>query len=199
MNNQYLQWLSGPKRGEVETAEMMQDGQTFEDVVIVSGGGKIPMSKIGKDFIILPAANAALSQIDLDVMYPKPNPKQNRRADQKQRRQEAPAVQTDHVSILGFDPSNDSPSEPRVQERQRPKKHSSFATDLLTRAKKNDTKITLELQVEMPSSAFFSMMNETFEESTVNEVIDIIIDSIDQEALRNSMKQSIIKFYGGQK
>ena len=152
MNNQYLQWLSGPKRGEVETAEMMQDGQTFEDVVIVSGGGKIPMSKIGKDFIILPAANAALSQIDLDVMYPKPNPKQNRRADQKQRRQDAPAVQTDHVSILGFDPSNDSPSEPRVQERQRPKKHSSFATDLLTRAKKNDTKITLELQVEMPSS-----------------------------------------------
>ena len=43
------------------------------------------------------------------------------------------------------------------------------------------------------------MMNETFEESTVNEVIDIIIDSIDQEALINSMKQSIIKFYGGQK
>lgn len=199
MNNQYLQWLTGPRRGEVETAEMMQDGQTFEDVVIVSGGGRIPMSKIGKDFIILPTASAALSQIDLDVMYPKPNQKQNRRADQKQRRQEEPAVQTDHASILGFDPSPNAEPQPSTQERHRQKKHSSFASDLLTRAKKNDTKITLELQLEMPTSSFFSMINETFDESTVDEVMDIIIDSVDQSVIRSSMKESIIKFYGGKK
>jgi formylmethanofuran:tetrahydromethanopterin formyltransferase len=51
----------------------------------------------------------------------------------------------------------------------------------------------------MPTSAFFNMINETFDESTVNEVIDIIIDSIDQDTLKTSMKQSITKFYGGEK
>lgn len=199
MNNQYLQWITGPKRGEVETAEMMQDGQTFEDVVILSGGRKVPMANVGKDFIILPSAGAALKQLDLDVMYPKPAVKQNRKAEQRQNRSAESPVQADHAGILGFDPSSAGADPPVQRERQRQNKHSSFATDLLTRAKKNDTNITLDIKLEMPTSAFFNMINETFDESTVNEVIDIIIDSIDQDTLKTSMKQSITKFYGGEK
>ena len=71
MSNQYLQWISGQRRGEVESVEMLQDGQTFEDVVVLSNGRKFPMSKVGKDFIILPNSSAALPPLELDLMYPK--------------------------------------------------------------------------------------------------------------------------------
>lgn len=199
MNSQYVQWLSGPRRGEIETAEMMQDGQTFEDVVIVSGGTKIPMSNMGKDFIVLPSATAALKPADLDVMYPKPNTKQNRRAQQKQQGP-SPVENNDHANILGFDPSQ-NPSGPSTTpvENPRPKKNNSFASDLLSRAKKNETAVQFELAVGLPSAEFFSMINGAFDEATVEEVMDIIIDTIDRDAVRNSIKESITKFYGGTK
>lgn len=199
MNSQYVQWLSGPRRGEVETAEMMQDGQTFEDVIIVSGGAKVSMSKIGKDFIVLPSAAAALSHTDLDVMYPKPNLKQNRRAQQKQPDTQQ-VSRNDHASILGFDPSQNSPIPRDVPaETTLPKKNNSFAGDLLSRAKKNETTVKFELSVGLPSAEFFSMVNGAFDEATVEEVMDIIIDAIDRDVVRNSIKQSIIKFYEGTK
>ena len=199
MNSQYVQWLSGPRRGEIETAEMMQGGQTFEDVVIVSGGTKIPMSNIGKDFIILPSATDALKQADLDLMYPKPNTKQNRSASQKQQ-VPSPVKNYDHANIMGFDPSQ-NPTGPSTTpvENPRPKKNNSFASDLLSRAKKNETTVQFELEVGIPSSEFFSMINGAFDEATVEEVMDIIIDTIDRDTVRNSIKKSITKFYVGTK
>jgi len=194
MSSQYLQWVSGQNRGTVEAVEMMQDGQTFEDVAILPNGRRVPMSKVGTDFIILPSSGAALSQMDLDVMYPKPV-KQNRPSGQKKhQREEVPPPASDHANLLGFDPSS-----PVEQEPPKKKKVSSFASDLLTRAKKNDTKIMVELDADMPTQSFFAMVNDTFDESTVDEVIDIIIDSIDTEKIRESVKQSIINFYGGKK
>jgi hypothetical protein len=173
---------------------MMQDGQTFEDVAILSNGRRVSMSKVGTDFIILPSSGAALNQIDLDVMYPKPV-KPNRPSGQKhQQREDDNPPLSDHASLLGFDPSA-----PVAQEAPKRKKRSNFALDLLTRAKKNDTKITVELDAEMPTQSFFEMVNNTFDESTVDEVVDIIIDSIDTEKIRESVKNSIINFYGENK
>lgn len=183
MNNQYLQWISGPRRGEVESIEMMQDGQTFEDVVILPNGKRIAMSKVGKEFIILPSANAALPQFDLDMMYPNEQKKSSK--------QSAPK---DHSDILGFDPAQNE--KPINQPVKQPKKQSSFASDLFSRSKKIKTKIHFDLNVDMPSSSFFSMLHETFDEETINEVIDIIIDSIDQTELKNSIRRNIIYFYG---
>lgn len=179
MNNQYLQWISGPKRGEVESVEMMQDGQTFEDVVILSNGRKIPMSKVGKEFIVLPSANAALPQFDLDMMYPN-----------EQKRSPKQSAPKNHSDILGLDIVQSEKPAKQI------KKQSSFASDLFSRSKKTETKIDFNVSVDMPSSSFFKMLNETFDDATINEVIDIIVDSIDQNELKNSIRKAITNFYG---
>lgn len=180
-NQQYMQWISGKKRGEIESVEMMQDGQTFEDIVLLSNGGKIPMSKIGKDFIILPSSSSALSALDLDLMYPiETIGKVNRSP-----------VKKEHQSIMGMDVVNDAMP---VQQQKKPPK-STFASDLLSRSKKSVKTIKVNLSVEIPSSEFFDMINKTFDEQTVNEVIDLISDSIKAEDIKQSIKTSIIHFY----
>lgn len=195
MSNHYLQWLTGQRRGEVESAEMMQDGQTFEDVVILSNGRKVPMAQVGKDFIILPSASAALNSIDLEVMYPKPSVKTNRVA-QKQKRLQQEALPADHASIMGLDaPSEEEPK----RERPTQKKASSFASDLLSRAKKNETMLSLELLVQMPTDAFFRMLQDTFDDATIGEIIDILVDSVDIDQIKTTMKETIIKYYGEDK
>jgi hypothetical protein len=184
MNDQYIQWLKGPSRGSVEAIhEMKQDGQTFEDVVVLSNGKTVSMTGIGKNFIILPSASSALPTIELDLMYPPESQKQNRKA----------KPQTEHAQILGFSPDEPQPiQEPKQKKQQR----SSFASDLISRAKKNPSSMNVSIQIEMPSSSFFSMINETFDESTVEEVMDIIIDGIDKDLIRQAIKESINKFYG---
>jgi hypothetical protein len=179
MNNQYLQWITGQRRGEVESVEMMQDGQTSQDVAILSNGRKVPMHNVGKDFIILPTAGAALNKFDLDMMYPIDVPK--------------PQVKKQHQDIMGMDIAApvESPTPPAKQ-----KKASTFASDLLGRSKKEQRTITVNISMEIPTAAFFSMINQTFDESTINEVVDIIADSIDRQELTNSIKESIVNFYG---
>jgi hypothetical protein len=188
MNDQYVQWLKGPSRGSVETIhEMKQDGQTFEDVVVLSNGKTMSMSGIGKNFIILPSAGSALSPTELDLMYPPESQKQNRRAKPQQ----------EHAQILGFSPDEPQPREEPKQKKQ--PQRSSFASDLISRAKKNPSSLDVSIEVEMPSSSFFSMINETFDESTVEEVMSIIIDGIDRDLIKQAIKESIINFYGDKK
>lgn len=181
MNNQYLQWITGKKRGEVESVELMQDGQTFEDLVLLSNGGKISMTKIGKDFIILPSTSNALSSLDLDMMYPLERPEKRNK----------PSIKKEHQEIMGIE----SASSPPVKKQQK----SSFASDLLSRSKKTNINLAIDLNVEMPSYEFFDMINKTFDEQTINEVIDLIVESIKNEDVRLSIRNSINKFYEGNK
>lgn len=192
MSNHYLQWLTGQRRGEVESAEMMQDGQTFEDVVILSSGRRVPMTQVGKEFIILPSASAALNAMDLDVMYPKPSIKTNR-IPQKQKRPVQDAPPLDHASIMGLDAPE---AETSRKERPVQKQRSTFASDLLSRAKKNGTEVSINLSIDMPTSAFFKMLQETFDDSTVTEIVDILVDSVDIDKVKTAVKETIIKYYG---
>jgi len=182
MNNQYLQWLSGNRRGQVESVELMQDGQTSEDVVMFSNGGKVSMSKIGKEFIILPSASSALNELDLNMMYPvESNEQKSNRSPIKKKHQEMMGMQVDEPV------------------RQQPKKQvrSSFSSDLLSRSKKEKTKISVDLTIEMPTAEFFDMINKTFDDDTVKEVIDIIVDTVDAQEMKQSIKNSILNFYQG--
>jgi len=181
MNNQYLQWISGQRRGEVESVEMLQDGQTFEDVVVLSNGRKFPMSKVGKDFIILPNSSAALPPLELDLMYPK-----------EQRAKEKPLNKA-HQEMMGVSLEPPAQNEKPVKQK---KTHSTFATDLFSRSKKSKTDIGFQITVDMPSQSFFAMLNDTFDETTINEVIDIIAESIDPNELKDSIRNSILNFYG---
>lgn len=188
MNDQYIQWLKGPSRGSVEPIhEMRQDGQTSEDVVVLSNGKTIPMAGIGNNFIILPSAGNALNQVELDMMYPNDTQKMNRK----------PKPKSEHAAMLGFTPEEAPVKEAPKQKNQQPR--SSFANDLISRAKKNKIDVGFSLDIDMPSTSFFSMINETFDEKTVQEVIDIIIDGIDKELIKQSIRTSIINFYGEQK
>ena len=76
------------------------------------------------------------------------------------------------------------------------KTHSTFATDLFSRSKKAKMDIAFQIAVDMPSQSFFAMLNDTFDETTINEVIDIIAESIDPDELKNSIRNSLLNFYG---
>lgn len=183
MSNQYLQWITGKRRGEVESVDLMQDGQTFEDLVLLSNGNKISMTKVGKEFIILPSTSAALSSLDLDMMYPV-----ERQVEKKKNRQQ---ISREHQQIMGMDLEPVQPIKKQVK--------SSFSNDLLSRSKKSSTRITIDLTLDMPSIEFFEMINKTFDEQTVNEVVDILVDSVNTEDFKKSMRESINKFYEGTK
>jgi hypothetical protein len=184
MNNQYLQWVGGSNRGNVEPVELTQDSQTFQDFAVLSNGQRLPMSKLGVDFIIIPNSADALSKIDLDIMYPI-----QRTQPVKKNKQQIPEH---HSAILGLDEPVTEKSEPPKQRNHQ----KSFASDLLSRAKKINDKVPFELEIEIPSRSFFKMINETFDESTIDEIIDIIADSIDKKVLRETIKKSIINIYG---
>lgn len=189
MNSQYLQWIIGPNRGNVEPIEMLQDGQTSEDVVILPNGNRLPTSKVGTEFIILPDKSAALSLIDLEIMYPK---QAVRKPQQKQRQAQQPQA-VDHAALMGIPINAEQPS---VQEKPRRQQASTFASDLLSRSKKTLTGVTVDLPVEMPPQKFFDMINETFDDATVSEILDLIIHSIDKAELNTAIKNSILTFYG---
>lgn len=189
MNDQYIQWISGPTRGKFEAIhEIRHDGQTSQDLVILSNGSSLPLTGVGKNFIILPDPSSALNATELDMMYPVESLKQNRKAKPKK----------EHENILGFNPDETAPPPVVEREAPKPKKQTqSFSSDLLSRAKKSDTEIIVPFSVQMPSSAFFSMITETFDDDTVNEIIDLIVESISREEIKNAIKTSVTNFYGG--
>jgi hypothetical protein len=182
MSNQYIQWLSGNRRGQVESVELMQDGQTSEDVVLLSDGGKISMSKIGKAFIILPATSAALNELDLNMMYP---------IESNEQRVNRKPIKKEHQEMMGMQVEEPIKQQPRKQVR------SSFSSDLLSRSKKTKTRVSVDLIIEMPMIEFFDMINKTFDDDTVKEVIDLIVDTVDTQEMKQSIKNSIINFYQG--
>lgn len=176
-NNQYLQWISGPSRGQSEAIqEMTQDPQTFRDIVVLSGGRSLDISEIDKKFIILPSREFVLSAEELNSMYPEQSPRQDRM----------------RAGLVNVD------ERPRNQKQRQEKKPpvSSFSSDLLSRAKREDRDLELNISMQLPTKSFFTMMNDTFDEKTVNEVLDLIIQSIDQETIKDTIKQQIINLYG---
>jgi hypothetical protein len=182
MSNQYLQWISSKRRGQVEQVELMQDGQTSEDVVVLPNGGKISMSKVGKEFIILPSTSSALSEFDLNMMYPVEN---------FEKRPNKPVVKKEHREMMGIEPAAN------VQPQQKKPVKSSFSSDLLSRSKKKETTVRIDLVIEMPTAEFFEMINKTFDDNTINEVLDLIVDSVKTEEINKSIKNSITNFYQG--
>lgn len=175
-NSQFLQWISGPGRGQTEVIEqMMQDGQTSRDMIILSGGRNIDMADVGKKFIILPSREFELSMSDLNAMYP----------EQKGRDKMREGLR-----------NIDQPQPSRKSAPQKRQPVSSFSSDLLSRAKRENTLLNLELDMELPTKSFFKMINDTFDEGTVNEVLDLLIQSIDQEKIKSSIKEKIINSYG---
>ncbi len=49
----------------------------------------------------------------------------------------------------------------------------------------------------MPTAEFFEMINKTFDDNTINEVLDLIVDSVKTEEINKSIKNSITNFYQG--
>jgi len=190
MNNQYLQWIIGSNRGNVEPVELTQDSQTFEDFAVLSNGQRIPMSKLGKDFIVIPTKENALGRIDLDMMYPIESPEVLK---QKRVKSES-AIPDQHMAMLGLERVKEKPTETQSK-----KSRGTFSSDLLLRSKKSTEIVPIELEINLPTKSFFKMINETFDESTVNEVIDIIVESVSKEEINNAIKNSITKIYGEKK
>lgn len=178
MNSQYLQWITGNRRGEIESVELLQNGQTSQDVAVLSNGNKVPMNNVGKDFIILPSTDAALSTFDMNMMYP---------IEREQKRSNK-EVKREHQKMLGME------VEPQKAEKKPVK--SSFSSDLLSRSKKSQTNFKVDFVINVPSKEFFEMINKTFDDATINEVVDLIVASVNNEDIRNSIKTSITNFYG---
>jgi hypothetical protein len=176
-NNQYLQWISGPSKGQSEVIqELTQDGQTFRDVAILSGGRSVDMSEVGKKFIILPSQEFVLSPAEINAMYPETNPRQDRMRE-------------------GLQNVDERPRNTKQRNEKKPAV-SSFSSDLLSRAKREDSSVDVSLDMQLPTKSFFKMMNDTFDEKTVDEVLELIIQSINQEELKKKIKESIINLYG---
>lgn len=175
-NSQFLQWISGPSRGQTEVIEqMMQDGQTSKDIIILSGGRNVEMTEVGKKFIILPSREFELSASDLNSMYPEQRSRDRMREGLR---------------------NVDQASSQKKQVPQKRQQVSSFSSDLLSRAKRENTKLSIELDMDLPTKSFFKMINDTFDENTVNEVLDLLIQAIDQEKIKSVIKEKIINSYG---
>lgn len=194
MNDQYIQWLSGPMRGEIESAQLVHNGQTSKDVIVLSGGRELQTTQMTIDFILLPSSDAALNSVELDMMYPVPSQKKNR-LPRNRDDSDMDSKNVEHMSIMGLDLDTQEEDQHRATNRSPQHRKNTFASDLLSRAKKVKTNVTLSLDIDIPSHSFFSMISETFDDDTIKDIMRIIVTSVDKSDLQAAIEMGIKKIY----
>jgi hypothetical protein len=198
---QYIQWLTDEKFGVVEAAEQLFDGT--KDVVIPQNGVPIPMHAVGKKFIMLPGREFALDTATLRQMHPTGGVKQKRREPAKS--DDDPSLKASRAQAIQglaeasiFPPQTDIPSNTPVQEKKSSSSN-SFVQELLQKAKTKKTKITIELEMELPNPTFYSMMSESFSEDVVDSMIDELVSQTNPEDIRRVISESVKSLLSGVK
>lgn len=199
---QYIQWLTDEKFGVVEAAEQLFDGT--KDVVIPQNGIPIPMHAVGKVFVMLPGREFAMDALTLRQMYPKDGERQKRREPAKSNddpslRDTKPRAIEGLSGTLDPTPSYEQPQQRVPETPKNPNKSNSFVQEMLRKAKTKKTKVIIELEMDLPNNAFYSMVTESFSDDVVDSMITEIVSQTQQEEIRRVVSESVKSLLSGVK
>jgi hypothetical protein len=80
------------------------------------------------------------------------------------------------------------------QKVEEPKKNDDPVWLMMSKAKKIDTTINMEITISLPSKALYNVAKESFEDGD-NKVIDYIINNIDNKKIKDSLKTALFLSY----
>lgn len=181
-----IQWLTDERFGQTQPAEIHSNPIEFKDPngqivsifkdVIMSNGIEYSMDQNGIDFVILENPLDQLSLIDF---------KTEASATKSAKESNAAAAN----DPLGYNKHKTSENSPAT-------KHDKFIVDLHKRSKKSENiTVPIYLKYEFPTPEAVNSMMSTFDDSTIDDFIEYIVDTIDKNALKSQLAKSIKDYY----
>lgn len=194
MENKRLQWLKGDYKGTVENISKTEDSWTY-----FQSGRRIKTELI--DEYMIPLNNNGSSNIPNTNQVSNYKPSYNFSGD-SDNNDIITDPETGEVINVKQLRSSESPKKPKKAISSLPteeikdeyissKKPESPVTILINKSNKDKVKVKYEFEIEIPKKDVYNIINSSFDINLNEEIIDVVLASIDNKALKDSVKEEI--------